>query len=227
VGKKDYSNKILLKEEQLWYIFRHGETLHNIKRKYQGRCDSLLTIKGVEQAKAFGVLLKNNGKNINNYNFFSSPMKRTLHTSQIICEICNIDYDKVIKCNDINEINIGILTDIYFEFVKNNFNEYMWNIKDIWNFTYPNGESYNEVYERIKYFIEKEIRTKSDGIIVTHGVCIAFIKNILSNKPKKMLSKDSLNISQESYFTYETNREDFEQNFVNDRIKEKECNLSI
>ncbi len=34
------------------YLMRHGETLFNVRRKIQGACDSPLTLKGIEQARA-------------------------------------------------------------------------------------------------------------------------------------------------------------------------------
>lgn len=43
------------------YVMRHAETLFNIQRKIQGWCDSPLTERGVEQAKAAGRLLAERG----------------------------------------------------------------------------------------------------------------------------------------------------------------------
>lgn len=43
------------------YLMRHAETLFNIQRKIQGWCDSPLTERGVEQAKAAGRLMRERG----------------------------------------------------------------------------------------------------------------------------------------------------------------------
>ncbi len=43
------------------YLMRHAETLFNIQRKIQGWCDSPLTERGIEQAKAAGRLLAQRG----------------------------------------------------------------------------------------------------------------------------------------------------------------------
>jgi len=43
------------------YVMRHAETLFNLQRKIQGWCDSPLTERGIEQAKAAGRLVAERG----------------------------------------------------------------------------------------------------------------------------------------------------------------------
>ena len=43
------------------YVMRHAETLFNVQHKIQGWCDSPLTARGIEQAKAAGRMLRDNG----------------------------------------------------------------------------------------------------------------------------------------------------------------------
>ena len=42
------------------YVMRHAETLFNVQHKIQGWCDSPLTARGIEQAKAAGRMLRDN-----------------------------------------------------------------------------------------------------------------------------------------------------------------------
>lgn len=46
---------------RILYVMRHAETLFNIQCKIQGWCDSPLTARGIEQAKAAGRLLAERG----------------------------------------------------------------------------------------------------------------------------------------------------------------------
>ena len=43
------------------YVMRHAETLFNLQKKIQGWCDSPLTERGIKQAKAAGVLIRERG----------------------------------------------------------------------------------------------------------------------------------------------------------------------
>ena len=46
------------------YIVRHGQTAWNLQGRKQGRKDSPLTLKGVEQAKDVSKILNNSIKNV-------------------------------------------------------------------------------------------------------------------------------------------------------------------
>ena len=62
------------------YLIRHGETLFNQRKKIQGWCDSPLTKKGIEQAQAAALLIKD----INFDHYYSSTSERCCDTLEII-----------------------------------------------------------------------------------------------------------------------------------------------
>ena len=43
------------------YLMRHGETMFNAQHRIQGWCDSPLTERGIEQARAMGAKLRERG----------------------------------------------------------------------------------------------------------------------------------------------------------------------
>ena len=62
------------------YFIRHGETLWNTLKIFQGSSDSPLTELGMSQARKLGEKLKDTEFTA----FYSSPMGRTIATSKLI-----------------------------------------------------------------------------------------------------------------------------------------------
>ena len=58
----------------MWYFFRHGETIHNKYRISQGRYNSCLSLKGIEQAKLYAHKILKSEKDFSTFNFLTSPM---------------------------------------------------------------------------------------------------------------------------------------------------------
>ena len=69
--------KILLMQ---LYIIRHGQTVWNAAGKLQGRTDIELNQNGIDAAVALGRRLKD----VHFDKIFSSPLKRAVHTAQLI-----------------------------------------------------------------------------------------------------------------------------------------------
>lgn len=64
------------------YLLRHGQTLYNLQRLVQGRCDSPLTSTGIEQAKAAGAWLAM--QDISFDAIYSSPLRRAMDTAYVV-----------------------------------------------------------------------------------------------------------------------------------------------
>jgi probable phosphoglycerate mutase len=90
------------------YFIRHGESEANLKHVFAGqKDDSPLTEKGIEQAKAEGLKIKDMGLTLDKV--ISSPLERAFDTAKIVCEI--IGYDKEIEIDPrITEYDMGTLT---------------------------------------------------------------------------------------------------------------------
>lgn len=83
------------------YLVRHGETLFNKKYLMQGICDSPLTIKGHEQAKAVGEIFKEKGITFDHA--YCSTLYRAEET---LMDITDIPYE---RCAGIRERDYGML----------------------------------------------------------------------------------------------------------------------
>ena len=159
------------------YVIRHGQTNWNIQGRIQGSTDVELNSTGINQAEQTAQLLKD----IDFEAIYSSPLKRTVDTANIINVYHNIN---IIKDNRIIERNFGnfegtqnILTDIsdYLDFEK--------------NLSTNNVESIQELFKRIENFLfdiyNNYKDTNSNILVVTHGgvsiAITAIINNIKNN----------------------------------------------
>ena len=151
------------------FFCRHGETMHNRKKIKQGRFPSLLTLKGIDQAKSMAYKILDHESNFENYKLISSPMVRTRHTMQIIQEILGIEDKQVILEELITERDAGDFTNISKKLINENFPEFVEaNKKDPLNTKFPNGESQQDVIDRLKKFADS-IKNEENLIVVTHG----------------------------------------------------------
>ena len=69
---------------QRLYLMRHGQTVYNLDRILQGRCDSPLTELGIEQARRAGAWLRNHGAAP--VRLASSPLPRAHDTLDIVMD---------------------------------------------------------------------------------------------------------------------------------------------
>ena len=66
------------------YLMRHGQTLYNVQKLVQGRCDSPLTSTGIEQAREASEWLARQGVSFGR--ICSSPLGRAYNTACIARE---------------------------------------------------------------------------------------------------------------------------------------------
>lgn len=149
-------------------LARHGEDEQD---KVGGWSDSKLTKTGVEQIKAFAETLDRNYDLI-----LASDLPRTKQSAEILAKRlnCPIECDKGLR-----ETNNGDLKNMTKEeFAAGKYKRFVDMDMDE---SYPNGESPNGFYERVKSaFIE--ILKKHNGkqlLIVTHGGVITVIQCLL------------------------------------------------
>ena len=156
-------------------MVRHGESQANVKGIYSGWTDYDLTERGKEQAEKAGEYLKN----INIDKIYSSPIKRALKTAQIISSQINKDI-KII--DDLKEINFGIFDGkTHKEIIKVYKDEYENWVKNYIKHRISQGESLEDLYNRINNFINKLKKDNNDKtyLIVTHGGVIQVLITIL------------------------------------------------
>ena len=160
------------------YFVRHGETVWNTLKIFQGRSNSPLTELGVEQAKKLSQHLKD----IDFKKVYSSPQDRALQTTKLLLGDKNMEITTI---DEFQEINMGKVEGIpREEFEKNYPIEYhnFWNNAMDYNPSAYNGESYEEILDRVKLGLEKLIKENNNGniLVISHGVTLKAIFNIIN-----------------------------------------------
>lgn len=149
------------------YLVRHGRTTANKSGVLAGRTKGvLLDSEGLNQVLKTSFVLSD----IKFKKAFSSPMERCITTAEIILKN-NSSKTKLQISDNLNECNYGKWTN---KKLKDLRKDKMW--KDVQKnpskVTFPAGESFVEILERFKKFINKEVSKigKNDNLlIVSHG----------------------------------------------------------
>ena len=168
------------------YFIRHGETLWNTLKIFQGRSDSPLTELGISQAEKLSEKLKD----IEFTDFYSSPMGRTIQTTKIIMgdrkqEIKFIEEFKEISMGDIEAIPRSEFEEKY----PKEFYDFFNNPVDYDPKVY-HGENYYEVIERVKKGLDKLLSYLNDSdrvVVVTHGVTLKALFHVITKERMDVL----------------------------------------
>ncbi|WP_294664788.1 histidine phosphatase family protein [uncultured Fusobacterium sp.] len=163
------------------YFIRHGETLWNTLKIFQGSSDSPLTELGISQAEKLSKKLKD----IEFTDFYSSPMGRTIQTTKIIMgdrkqKIKFIDEFKEISMGDIE----GVPRSEFEEKYPKEFYDFFNNPVDYDPKVY-HGENYYQVIERVKKGLDKLLSYLNDNdrvVVVTHGVTLKALFHIITKE---------------------------------------------
>lgn len=162
------------------YVVRHGQTDWNIQGKIQGSTDIELNQIGINQASQTAELLKDIDFNA----IYSSPLKRTFSTAELINKYHNVN---IITDTRLVERGFGD-----FEGSKNvlyNIEEYLDYEK---NLNTNNVECIQDVFGRIESFLSYIYDTyknsNSNVLIVTHGGISIAITAIINNIKKDLAS---------------------------------------
>ena len=146
------------------YFMRHGETVWNTERRYQGMTDIELSEEGLRQAECAAKRFKN----IKIDKIYASPLKRAMKTAEKIAAEKGLE---IISEDDFREIHFGEwegktvpeLTEKYGESYTNF-------IRDPHKYGFHGEGSVENVINRIKPGIDRLIaEEKGNVLIVSHG----------------------------------------------------------
>ena len=163
------------------YLVRHGETEWNADNRVQGSIDIPLSQKGLNQAKSLGRYLISLPKP---QKIYCSDLKRAIHTANTIAEILdvkNIEENPLLK-----EINCGLWEGKFIQdLMREHSEEYgMWRLNS--SFRCPEGESVEDVRERVeKFFVEKrkELSSFETVLMVAHGIYNRAVLSFIMDLP--------------------------------------------
>lgn len=171
----------------MWFILRHGETLHNSQKILQGHYPSLLDLKGIDQIKSIAYRILDTKEDFSKYKLVTSPMVRTRHSMQIIREILGLaDVEPIEEiliadtdCGKCVNMSRKKIKEIYPDLIETKDDNY-------WNFCYPGGETFNDVYDRISKFYEK-YKNEENMIVVMHAKGVKFLVSMFEGEEKSSL----------------------------------------
>ena len=173
------------------YFVRHGQTIWNVEKRFQGLSDSPLTELGITQAKLLGEKLKD----IKFDKFYSTSLKRAYDTANYIK---GNRRQKVEIFDDFVEISMGDMEGIkqedfkklYPEQVKNFFfNQLEYDPSSF------GGESFLEVRERVIRGLNKFIELNKNYervLVVSHGATLKTLLHYISGKDISTLSDEAI-----------------------------------
>ena len=157
------------------YFARHGETDWNIAMRVQGTTDIPLNENGMKQAN---LLFENLDKeNVKLCQIYSSYQRRALTTAEIVGARCNVPV-KVIR--GLEELNFGLFEGHTWEEIGMLYSDEhsKWQSNKRYNKA-PNGESYQELLERVFAALDQIIEEAKanldsgrDILILTHGAVL-------------------------------------------------------
>ena len=171
------------------YFVRHGQTIWNVEKRFQGLSDSPLTELGIIQAKLLGKKLKD----IKFDKFYSTSLKRANDTANYIKgnreqEVEIFDDFIEISMGDMEGIKQEEFKKLYPEQVKNFFfNQLEYNPSSF------KGESFLEVRERVAKGLDKFIELNKDYervLVVSHGATLKTLLHYISGKDISTLSDE-------------------------------------
>ncbi|UCE06774.1 MAG: histidine phosphatase family protein [bacterium] len=167
------------------YLVRHGETYWNVEGRIQGQTQTDLTPKGIEQSEWLAECLKS--KTIDR--IICSELIRSQKTAKQI----NIHHNLQLEINPkINECSWGKWEGLTHIEVKQKYpDEYKSRKENIWYFSPKNGESYDDLYDRL-YPVAFEFAAMAIAenlIIVSHAMVNKVLLGIFLDLPVEEIIK--------------------------------------
>ena len=150
------------------YFVRHGQTNLNQQKIFQGHIDEPLNELGLIQAKGVAEQLKDEKFDY----LFCSPLKRAKETAIEINKFHNL---KLVEDKRLAETNLGKMQGKPYS--QENIDNYFKNPKEY------NGESLEDVYLRVREFLEEIKDLKGKNIlIVSHSGVNMFVNFYIKNR---------------------------------------------
>lgn len=151
------------------YLVRHGETEWNRDRRLQGWRDSPLTAKGREQARRVGLSLRRTVAAPEHCRILASPLRRAVHTTEIIAEACGLDSAKIQTDTRLKENGYGAWEGMTFAEIEAIDPDGLRRCRaDRWQFAPPDGETFVDVERRARAWLE-DLSAGAPVIVVAHG----------------------------------------------------------
>lgn len=162
-------------------LVRHGKSIWNVEGRWQGKIDDPLHPDGIIEAKEMAVLIKD----LRIDKIYTSKLIRAIDTEKTITKELNIN-PPVIENEALNEKDYGIYDGKNkWEVKKQVGEEKFQKIRRGWNYPIPQGETLEDVYNRIVPYFNNQILPdlkKGENILISaHGNSLRALIKYLNN----------------------------------------------
>ena len=153
------------------YYVRHGETDFNAQGRLQGRRDTVLNARGLEQAAECGTVLKElfarDHRQPQEFDYVSSPLQRARQTMEVLRSALGLEPLGYQIDERLVEIAYGDWEGLTLpEIEQRSPGILARRDRDKWDFAPPGGESYRELTARIANWYDSLVR---DTVVAAHG----------------------------------------------------------
>jgi broad specificity phosphatase PhoE len=162
------------------YLVRHGATGYNDQDLFQGVLDNSLSEKGEQESEKLAQRLKDETIDI----IFHSPLTRARQTAEIInqyhqTELCQVDGFIEMDMGDWEGLN-------FFKVIKEYAEIYQQLVSDPFA-KVPGGESFDQVFKRVKPGVDKMTTSKEKSILISAHAMVnrAILGHLLGLEPLK------------------------------------------
>lgn len=136
-------------------LLRHGETHWNRAGRYQGHRDSPLTLTGIAQIRAAALTLRRAIGAPDRYQLWCSPLGRAQQSMAVLCEELGLAFADVRFDARLMECAYGRWEGLTRDEIGERYpDDVAAREKDKWGFAIPGGESYAQVAERVRAWLE-------------------------------------------------------------------------
>ncbi|RUM97241.1 histidine phosphatase family protein [Pseudaminobacter arsenicus] len=166
----------------LVYFVRHGQTIWNAEKRFQGQADTDMTERGRSQADRNGRRLAELIDRPEDFDFVASPLRRTRETMERIRIAMGLPPEGYRTDPRLIEVHFGDWQGLTFaELEARHPGSTKVRALDKWRFVPPGlGESYQMLLERVQPWFEKLERPT---VCVTHGGVIRAMFRLVEAMP--------------------------------------------
>ena len=180
-------------------LLRHGETVWNREHRVQGRLDSPLTERGIEQARRYGERLRLLLDPADGHQLISSPLGRALQTATIIAETLGWSDDGITTDERLSEMAWGRWDGLTAAEIEAKDPE-LWQarIDDRWTRPPPGGgETQQDIFDRATAWLAT-IEPCARLVVVAHGALGRAVRVAYAGLPPTMMLE--LDQPQDAFF---------------------------
>jgi broad specificity phosphatase PhoE len=177
---------------------RHGETVWNRERRFQGRLDSPLTERGLAQARRMGETLAGRVADREQLAIVASPLGRARETAAAVCRVLEASPDRIETDARLTEIDVGIWSGLTYAEIAERWPDAITPARRRdWFFRSPDGETYDEIAARVRSWLD-DAAARSTLIVVAHGITSRLLRGLYLGLPRSELLR--LELSQDAIF---------------------------